>query len=172
MRIVTERLELRRYRDSDFKFLVAMTADPEMMKFIGNGETRDKDGALRFLYWIYQGYKEYPGTGLLLIERKSDGQPIGHAGIVPQKVDGIEEWEIGYWIARDWWSQGYATEAAHALRDYSFGHLRKDRLISLIHPDNKASQRVAEKSGMTLEKNSLVSGKVACVYAIQKEESL
>lgn len=172
MRIETERLVLRRYRDSDFEFLLKMTSDPEMMKYIGNGETRDKDGALHFLYWIYQGYKENPETGLLLMERKSDGKPVGHAGLVPQKVDGIDEWEVGYWIARDCWSQGYATEVAHTLRDYGFGKLRKERLISLIHPDNKASQRVAEKCGMTLEKKSLLSGKVACVYAIQREESL
>lgn len=172
MRIETERLMLRRYRDSDFGFLLKMTADPEIMKWIGDGETRDRDGALRFLYWVYRGYKEHPETGLLLVERKSDGKPVGHAGLVPQKVDGINEWEIGYWIARERWSQGYANEAAHALLDYGFGNLRKERLISLIHPDNKASQRVAEKCGMTLEKKSLVSGRAACVYAIQREESL
>lgn len=170
MKIKSERLLFRRYGDEDFAFLRKMASDPDMMKYIGNGETRDRDGALRFLYWVYQGYRADPETGLLLLERKSDGKPVGHAGLVPQKVDGADEWEIGYWISKDEWSQGYATEAAKALRNYGFGKLGKERLVSLIHPDNKASQKVAEKCGMTLEKKSMISGKTAYVYAIQKEE--
>ncbi|WP_052131399.1 GNAT family N-acetyltransferase [Planococcus sp. CAU13] len=172
MKIESERLLFRRYSDADFPFLQKMTADPEMMKYIGNGQTRDKDGALRFLYWVYQGYKENQETGLLLLERKSDRQPVGQAGIIPQKVDGKDEWEIGYWIANEHWSSGYATEAARTLRDYAFEKLGKERLVSLIHPDNTASQRVAEKCGMKLEKQSLVAGRAVCVYAIQKEEQI
>ncbi|WP_084243540.1 GNAT family N-acetyltransferase [Planomicrobium okeanokoites] len=170
MKIESERLVLRRYVDGDFAFLHGMAADPEMVKYVGNGETRDRDGALRFLYWVYQGYKDDPATGLLVLERRSDGEPVGHAGLVPQKVDGADEWEIGYWVAKDYWSQGYATEAAKTLRDYAFGELGKKRAVSLIHPDNKASQRVAENCGMKLEKESLISGRAAYVYAIHKEE--
>lgn len=85
MKIESERLVLRRYVDGDFAFLHGMAADPEMVKYVGNGETRDRDGALRFLYWVYQGYKDDPATGLLLLERRSDGEPVGHAGLVPQK---------------------------------------------------------------------------------------
>lgn len=171
MNIETERLLFRRYADADFKFLQKMAADPEVMKYIGNGETRDKDGVLLFLYWIYRNYKEDQDSGLLLLERRSDGEKVGHAGIVPQQVDGEDEWEIGYWIAREHWSQGYATEAAQAIRDYAFGKLGKKRLVSLIHPDNKASQRVAENCGMTLEKRSLLKGRAVFVYSIQKEDS-
>ena len=172
MKIESERLTFRRYQDKDFQFLRAMTADPEMMKYIGNGETRDKDGALRFLYWVYQGYRSNPDTGLLLLIRKNDGRPVGHAGLVPQEVDGEAEWEIGYWIAKEYWSHGYATEAARTLRDYAFDKLRKERLVSLIHPDNGGSQKVAGKCGMKLEKKSLLSGRIACVYAIHREEWL
>ena len=104
--------------------------------------------------------------------RKSDGKLIGHAGLVPQNVDGKEEWEIGYWIAKEHWLQGYATEAAVALRDYAFDKLARERLVSLIHPDNKGSLKVAANCGMELEKKSLMSGGVACVYAIHREEWL
>ncbi|MFD1031633.1 GNAT family N-acetyltransferase [Metaplanococcus flavidus] len=169
MKIESERLIFRRYQDADFPFLKAMTADPEVMKYIGSGETRDKEGALRFLYWVYQGYKRNSETGLLLLVRRSDGKPIGHAGLVSQEVDGAAEWEIGYWIAKEYWSQGYATEAARTLRDYAFEKLGKERLVSLIHPDNKGSRKVAENCGMVLDKKSLVSGRIACVYAIHEE---
>lgn len=170
MNIESDRLIFRHYVDADFSFLHGMAADPEMMKYVGNGKTRDKDGVLRFLYWVYQGYKEDPETGLFLLERKSDGKPVGHAGLVPQKVDDAEEWEIGYWVAKDYWGEGYATEAARSLRDYAIDKLGKERVVSLIHPDNKASQRVAENCGMKLEKESLISGRNAYVYAIHKEE--
>lgn len=170
MKIESERLLFRRYRDSDFPFLHAMTADPEMMKYVGNGEARDRDGALRFLYWVYQGYKNDPQSGLLVLERWSDGKPVGHAGLVPQKVDGADEWEIGYWIAKDHWSQGFATEAAQAIRDYAFGTLGKERVVSLIHPDNKGSQKVAENCGLTFEKESLLTGRITWVYAMEREE--
>lgn len=170
MKIESERLVFRRYQDKDFPFLRTLAGDPDVMKYIGNGETRDRDGALRFLYWVYKGYKPNSEAGLLLLVRKSDGKLIGHAGLVPQDVDGKEEWEIGYWIAKEHWLQGYATEAAVALRDYAFDKLGKDRLVSLIHPDNKGSQKVAGNCGMELEKRSLMSGRVACVYAIHREE--
>lgn len=169
MKIESERLVFRHYTDADFPFLHEMAADPEMVKYVGNGATRDKDGALRFLYWVYQGYKEDPTTGLLLLERKNDGKLIGHAGLVPQKVDGADEWEIGYWVAKEHWSQGYATEAAGALRDYAFGTLGKERVVSLIHPDNKGSQKVAENCGMKFEKKCLLTGNNAWVYAMEKE---
>ncbi|HSJ39262.1 MAG TPA: GNAT family N-acetyltransferase [Planococcus sp. (in: firmicutes)] len=172
MKIESERLRFRRYQDRDFPFLHAMAADPETMKYIGNGDTRDRDGTLRFLYWIYQGYKDDPQSGLLVLERKSDGKPVGHAGLVPQNVDGADEWEIGYWIAKEYWSQGYATEAAQALRDYAFDKLGKERLVSLIHPDNGGSQKVAENCGMNLEKKTLLTGRVAYVYAMEREEWL
>lgn len=170
MKIESEKLLFRRYKDADFEFMQNMTADPEMMKYIGNGKTRDKDGALRFLYWVYQGYKNDPATGLLVLERKSDGKPVGHAGLVPQNIDGEDEWELGYWIAKDYWLRGYATEAAKALRDYAFEKLGKKRIVSLIHPDNKGSQKVAENCGMKWEKESLIAGKGAYVYVIHKEE--
>ena len=172
MNIQTDRLLFRRYSDEDFDFLHSLTADPEVMQYIGNGKTRDKDGALRFLYWVYKGYKENSELGLMLLVRKEDGKPVGQAGLVPQKVDDKEELEIGYWISRDFWGQGYATEAATVLRDYGLHSLKKERLVSLINPANTASRKVAENIGMKLEKKSLFSGQTIDVYAAHKEETI
>lgn len=170
MNITSDRLLFRHYTDEDFGFLCSLTADPKMMRFIGDGQTRDRDGALRFLYWVYRGYETDPALGLRLLVRKKDGKRIGHAGIVPQLVDGEKEFEIGYWISPAFWGQGYATEAAKSLAEYGFGKLEKQRLVSLIQPGNTASRKVAEKAGMKLEKESWVSGQLACVYAIHKRE--
>ncbi|RNF39961.1 GNAT family N-acetyltransferase [Planococcus salinus] len=170
MNIQSERLQFRFYTDEDFNFLASMTADPKMMRFIGDGKTRNREGALRFLYWIYRGYEENPELGLRLLVRKSDGKRLGHAGIVPQIVEGVEETEIGYWIFPDFWGQGYATEAAKALAEYGFTTLRKHRLVSLIQRGNEASRKVAEKIGMELEKESWISGQLVCVYVLEKKK--
>lgn len=166
MKIQTERLELRLYRDEDFDFLYSMLSDPDVVRYIGNGQTRSRDAALEFLYWIYRSYKENADLGLRVLIRKSDGRRVGHAGLVKQTVEGKPELEIGYWIAKEFWGQGYAKEAANGLRYYGIRYLAKTRFISLIQPDNTASRKVAERIGMSLEKEIIMNGKKVCVYAL------
>jgi len=170
VRLQSDRLEFRTYTDEDFQFLWSLLSDPEMIRYIGKGQTRDRSEALEFLYWIYRSYKENPQGGLLLLIRKEDGRRIGHAGLVAQKIEGVDELEVGYWVAKDFWGQGYAKEAAETLRDYGLQQLGRKRLISLIQPANKASQKVAQHIGMAMEKKITLSGKNVCVYAIDKEK--
>ena len=95
---------------------------------------------------------------------------MGDCGLIRQEVDGESLIEIGYHVRRDLWGQGLAPEAARACRDYGFAHLRVDRLISLIRPENVPSQRVAEKAGMTLWKTSVWRGLPHHVYAIRRSD--
>lgn len=169
MHLQSERLEFRQYQDEDFHFLWSLLSDPEMIRYIGKGQTRNRSEALEFLYWIYRSYQGNPYSGLLLLIRKSDGRRIGHAGLVVQTIEEMDEVEVGYWVAKEFWGQGYAKEAAVALRDYGLHQLGRSRLISLIQPDNKASQKVAQHIGMAMEKEIHLSGKRVCVYAIEKE---
>lgn len=168
--IETERLIFRKYTDGDFDFLQSLLADPEVVRFIGNGNTRNRSEALEFLYWIYRSYREAPAIGLRVMFREKDNQRIGHAGLVSQLVDGTEEFEIGYWVASAYWGQGYAKEAAAAIRDYAIHQLGKKRLISLIQPGNLASKKVAQSVGMTLEKEIIMGGKDVCVYVLEVDE--
>nr|WP_313929898.1 GNAT family N-acetyltransferase [Microcoleus sp. FACHB-SPT15] len=94
----------------------------------------------------------------------------GQCGLVVQHVDGKTEIEIGYLFLRKYWGQGLATEAALACRNYGFTSLNFTRLISLINPNNMPSRRVAEKIGMTLEKEVKweKTGNIICVYAIAR----
>lgn len=167
MDIQTERLSFRKYRDDDFEFLRSLLANPEVVRFIGNGNTRNRDGALEFLYWIYRSYRETPEIGLRIMIAADSGQRIGHAGLVNQQVEGKEEVEIGYWIAPEYWGQGYAKEAASAIRDHAIHELGKKRLISLIQPGNAASKKVAQYVGMSLDKEIVMGGKDVCVYALE-----
>lgn len=101
---------------------------------------------------------------------KAENKFIGRCGLIPQLVDGQEEVEVGYLLAKEYWGKGLATEAAIAIRNYGFSKLNFNRLISLIDPGNIASQKVALKNGMTYEKDTTIWGKIARVYAIHKHE--
>jgi ribosomal-protein-alanine N-acetyltransferase len=85
-----------------------------------------------------------------------------------QQVEGKDEVEIGYLFLRKFWDRGLATEAARAARDHGFNTLGYERLVSLIDPGNLASRRVAEKIGLTLEKEIWKWNKEICVYALRK----
>ncbi|RFU67036.1 GNAT family N-acetyltransferase [Bacillus sp. V59.32b] len=163
MTILSERLYFQPYEEKDFEFLFSLLSDPKMVQYIGNGQTRN--GAKKFLDWIYCTYEAGPDLGLMVLVRKEDNTPIGHAGLVPQVIDREEEIEIGYWIAQDYWGKGYATEAAKALRDHGINQLGKKRLIALIQPGNLASREVAKKIGMNCEKEIVLSGQHVCVYS-------
>jgi hypothetical protein len=103
---------------------------------------------------------------------KTSNELIGYCGLFYYPdVCGQPENEIGYRLARPSWGRGYATEAARAVRDYSFGVLGLLRLIAMIDPQNVASLRVAEKLGMHYENDMMFEGYTHPdeVYAINRE---
>jgi len=97
---------------------------------------------------------------------------IGYCGFYHHPSEGIEDVEIGYRLHPAFWNRGLATEAARAVRDHAFGDLKLPRLISLVHPENAPSRRVAEKNGMRVEKEILFKGFPTLMYAISREEWL
>ena len=78
--------------------------------------------------------------------------------------------QIGWHVRRDLWGQGLATEAALACRDYGFDHLGLERLSALIHPENIASRRVAEKIGMTLLRQIEHRARTRCLYGMERPQ--
>ena len=168
MRLETERLEFRRYNDFDFEFLFSLMYDPEMVKYIGLGDTRTREETRNFLDWIYSAYKLDSDLGLMLLVNKRDGNLIGHSGLIPQTVEGKTELEIGCWISRRYWGNGYATEAGNALRAHGSKVLGSERFIALVHPENIASKKVATKLGMNMEKEILVGGQNAHMYSVSR----
>ena len=85
-------------------------------------------------------------------------------------MDGQQEVEIGYLLAKEYWGRGLATEAAIAIKNYGFQQLNFNRLISLIVPENIASQKVAIKNGMKYEKDTTHAGIKHRVYAIHQNK--
>lgn len=103
---------------------------------------------------------------LWLTSLRETGEPIGQIGLLKQHVDGVDEAEIGYLVHAPYWRQGYAHEAAAAVRDYAFHTLGKERVISLIRPANIPSQRVALSIGMKPEKFTLFKETECLVWAL------
>jgi len=93
-------------------------------------------------------HQEEFGYGLFSVILKANGLLIGDCGLEVMEIDGTHAAELGYDFRSDYWNQGFATEAARAVRDYAFDVLELPHLISLIRVHNTASQRVSEKIGM------------------------
>jgi [ribosomal protein S5]-alanine N-acetyltransferase len=141
----TSRLVLREMTWDDLDFVAAMLGDPQVMRHYPKCHSRDESKA-----WLQKQLERYRGDGhgLWLVVSRITGEPIGQVGLLKQQVDGVDESEIGYLIHHPCWRQGYASEAAAAVRDFAFGRLGKTRVISLIRPVNIPSQRVALRIGL------------------------
>ena len=99
-------------------------------------------------------------------KRNPAGQFIGRIGLhYPETWPGFE---LGWTLARHAWGQGYATEAARRALEYAFAEMNRDRVISLIHPDNKPSIRVAERIGETEQGRTELLGHEVLIYAIDR----
>ncbi|MFF2346884.1 GNAT family N-acetyltransferase [Pseudarthrobacter sp. NPDC058119] len=140
----TDRLQFRGMTDADLDNMAALLADPEVMRFYPAPKSREE--AASWIHWNRKNYAEH-GYGLWIVETH-DGEFIGDCGLTWQQVNGAQKLEVGYHVRSDLHGQGYATEAAAACRDYARKDLVAQELIAIVHPDNRASERVAEKIGM------------------------
>jgi len=148
----TDRLIIRHFLPEDLDSLYKLYGDPEAKKFIPDSpktydETREE------LEWYLDGHPKHPDLGLWAAVDKDTQKLVGRVGLLPWVIDGRNEVEVAYLIAKDYRRQGLASEAALALLHYGFEQLQLSRLICLIDQDNLASIKVAEKIGMRFEKH-------------------
>lgn len=148
-RLETERLVLRPFTTDDLDGIHAVLSDPISMQYYPAPFAREQ--SRRWIEWNLGHYRDH-GHGLWVLESKDTGELVGDCGLIPQTVDGQREVEVGWHVRRDRQRQGLATEAARECVRYAFEDLGLERLISLIRPENVPSRRVAEKLGMTVEK--------------------
>ena len=166
----TERLAMRHFEPGDIDALVALYRDPEVRRYFPEGMLSDAETRAE-LEWYLHGHPNHPELGLWATMLKDSGQFIGRCGLLPWTIDGQEEIEIAYMITKSYWGQGLGTEAARGIRDYAFEQLGLKRLICLIDEQNQASIRVAEKIGMTFEKEGRDELGPFHLYALQRGET-
>ena len=147
----TKRLILRRLLPDDLDSLFALYRDPEIRRYFPEG-TLTYEETKEELEWFLNGHPDQPELGLWATIHKETGAFIGRCGLLPWTIEQRSEVEVAYLLAKEYWGQGLATEAAQAIVAYAFERLNLSRLICMMYPENQASVKVARKIGMTLEK--------------------
>jgi RimJ/RimL family protein N-acetyltransferase len=143
----TDRLTLRRWRDSDRGPWAAMNADPEVREHLGDLLTREQcDASVA----QFQAEFDQRGYGWWAVEVRGTGEFIGFAGL-DQVDDGMPFTgvEIGWRLARSAWGQGYATEAALTVLAHGFDTLGLSEILAVTTATNLRSQAVMRRIGMT-----------------------
>jgi len=153
------------FRPDDLDAYAAICADPEVMRYLGDGKTLDRPNAWRQLAMIL-GHWQLRGYGLFALEEKTTGALVGRAGIF--EPDGWPGFELGWMLRRASWGHGYATEAARRVLRHAFTEMKRERVISLIRENNAPSIRVAERLGERLDGRAVIFGQEALVYAIDR----
>ena len=146
--IRTARLLLRRWRESDLAPFAAMGEDPEVMRYFPSPLNRAESDALAARA---DRLFDTHGYGLWALEKRSTGEFIGFTGLAPLPafIPGPGGIEVGWRLARAFWGQGYATEAARAALDYAFGPLELEQVHAITAVINEPSRAVMERLGMT-----------------------
>ena len=165
----TERLILRGWRPDDLAPYAAMLADPETARFI----TRKGEPYSEAEVWtemvVLIGHWQMLGCGMFVVEERSTGAFLGRVG--PLDPPWWPNLEIGWSLAPGARGRGYATEAARAAIDWSFASLPLDRIVSIIHPRNHPSRKVAERLGQRRTDESFTPFRDPCdVWEMRRED--
>lgn len=167
----TKRLILRHLELDDLDDLYTLYRDQEVRRYFPEGtltyaETKEE------LEWFLNGHPEHPELGLWATIHKASNRFVGRCGLLPWIIDERYEVEVAYLLGKEYWGQGLGTEAAQAILDYGYETLGLGRLICLIDRDNQASINVAQKIGMTFEKEGIDEKGPFLLYSQSKPSAL
>ena len=146
----TERLSFRHLVRDDLDELFELYSNPEMRRYFPEG-TLTYDATREELEWFMNGHPEHPELGRWATIHRPTGRFIGRCGLLPWTIEGRDEVEIAYMIAKPFWRQGLGAEAARGILEYARAELGLSRLVCLIDPGNEASIGVARSIGMAVE---------------------
>ncbi|HWS54764.1 MAG TPA: GNAT family N-acetyltransferase [Pyrinomonadaceae bacterium] len=163
----TSRLRLRPFTAEDVVPLAAVTADPDVMRYIGDGQPLTFEETARNLTTIIDTF-HLRGYGRWALIEKSGGALLGYCGLArPRESPGIE---LVYLMARRAWGRGLATEASRACLRYGFEELGLERIYALTMPGNLRSRRVLERVGMKFLRNDRYYGYDCVCYDIVRDD--
>ena len=145
MKIETQRLTLRPWREDDAEALYKYASDPEVGPRAGWPPHRSVEESREIINGIFRG------EGMWAVVLKETGEPIGCVGYLPSSYSNLnisdDEAEVGYWVARPYWNQGICTEAMRAVVSHCFEVKGFTKLWGDYFPTNPASGKVMEKCG-------------------------
>ena len=150
----TERLVLRRLSRGDAPFLLELLNEPSFLRYIGDKGVRTEADARRYVETGPLASYERFGFGLLRVELKESGEPIGMCGLL--KRDALPDVDVGFAFLPRFWSKGYAFESASAVLAHARDALGLRRVLAITSPDNEASIRLLGKLGFRFERMARV----------------
>lgn len=177
--LTTPRLLLRKWSESDRAPFAAMNADPAVMEFFPSVQSREMSDA-SINRWLEQFASQ--GWSNWAVELRATGEFIGFVGLsVPiRRLPFSPCVEIGWRLAKRYWGQGYASEAATAVLDCGFNRLKLEEIVSFTALSNLRSRAVMERIGMynthaDFDHPALGEGhplRRHCLYRLKREEFL
>jgi RimJ/RimL family protein N-acetyltransferase len=166
--LTTTRLRLREFTASDLDAYATMMADPVVTRYLGDGRPLDRAEAWRQMA-LFLGHWRLRGFGTWAVEERATGVFVGRIGCF--EPEGWPGFELTYTLAQPFWGRGYATEGAQAALAFAWDTLGRNRVISLIRPENTPSIRVAERLGAILEGAVGFFGAPTLVYRHRRSPS-
>lgn len=155
--IKTERLTLRQFTINDSVELNKICNEKYILKWMPDWESSLEDRE-KWIEWVDTQYSKATKATvriMLAVTLSTDKKIIGMVGI-GNKEEVDNEIEIAYFISEKYSNNGYITEAAKAIIDWSFRTLDIDYLIAIVELDNFPSQRIVEKCGFTKKKTKMI----------------
>jgi len=162
----TERLRFRKLLPTDFEVWLPFHQEPESSRYWEGIPQNPAVACAEQFNRTFERYRKGLGGMNALICKTTDAF-VGICGLLVQTVDGIQELEIGYSILPKYWKKGYATEAAKKCSNYAFENKLAKSLISIIHIDNVASQKVARNTGMKFDKTTTYRNNPVHIFRIR-----
>jgi RimJ/RimL family protein N-acetyltransferase len=165
--IETPRLLLRSFTPDDLDEFALLCADPDVMRYIGNGEPQSRERAEMRFNSLIEHWNDH-GFGPFAVTTKSGAEFTGFCGL--QFLDNTRDIEVGYRLAKRFWGMGFATEAAKASLRFGFEELGLDRIVAVVQPENLASCRVVEKIGLRYVRDARFYETDVSYYEISREQ--
>ena len=158
--LTTDRLCLRGWTEKDFAPYLALVSDPDRMRFVGSGAMTEQEARDEFLAMC--GQWRARGFGVFVIADLHGDNPLGFTGLWESPL--LEKPELCWSLFPGCEGAGYASEGAALVRDWAFLEKGIGPLMSLVHPENHSSRRVAVRLGASVEGESTWLGSPRLVY--------
>ncbi len=164
----TARLRMRLFAPDDLDRMCEITRDPEVMRYIGEGQPLTREETDRNLSSIISAFRRR-GFGRWAMVHKAGGRLLGYCGYSTLSAEEVGV-ELAYMLARPYWGTGLASEAARACVRYAFEVLGLESLAALTMPGNARSRQLLEKLGMRHERDCHLHGYDCVQYRIRRAD--
>ncbi|MEY8759667.1 GNAT family N-acetyltransferase [Chryseobacterium tongliaoense] len=174
MHLETERLILRKFKETDVGRMFLLDSDPEVMKYIGMAPLTDIKESENVIRMIQQQYTDN-GVGRLAVVEKESGLLIGWSGLklLTQEINGyVNVYDLGYRFLPESWGNGYALESAKASLDFGFNDLDAETIYAHAHSENEGSNHILKKLGFQKTGEFIEPDGICFWYELKRENYL